>query len=98
MAIASINPATEETLQSFDALSAEEIERRLDQAHRTSASWRDTPIAHRLKILARAAELLEERKRAYGRLMTLEMGKPIKAAVEEAAKCALGLRYYAQHA
>jgi succinate-semialdehyde dehydrogenase/glutarate-semialdehyde dehydrogenase len=49
-------------------------------------------------VLRRAAELLEQRKTEYGRLMTLEMGKPIKAAIEEAAKCATGCRYYAEHA
>ena len=49
-------------------------------------------------MMLKAAEILETEKEAFGRLMVTEMGKPIKAAVEEAAKCALGCRYYAEHA
>src|SRR5215467_3254823 len=98
MAIATINPATGETLETFPALSDSEIEDRLAAAHRASLSWRQTSIEQRSAVLRRAAELLEERKTEYGRLMTLEMGKPIKAAIEEAAKCATGCRYYAEHA
>jgi succinate-semialdehyde dehydrogenase/glutarate-semialdehyde dehydrogenase len=98
MAIATINPATGETLETFPALTDSEIEDRLSAAHRASLSWRQTSIEQRAAVLRRAAELLEERKTEYGRLMTLEMGKPIKAAIEEAAKCATACRYYAEHA
>src|SRR2546422_10932117 len=45
-----------------------------------------------------AAEILETEKETFGRLMVTEMGKPLQAAIEEAAKCALGCRYYAEHA
>jgi len=45
-----------------------------------------------------AAGILENEKAEFGRLMTTEMGKPIKAARDEAAKCAFGLRYYAENA
>src|SRR5262249_12834970 len=60
--------------------------------------WRVTPVAERAGIVRQAGEILEENKDRYGRLMTLEMGKPLKAAIEEAAKCALACRYYAEHA
>src|SRR5215475_13345289 len=93
-----INPATGETVASFPTLNEREIEDRVDAAHRASLAWRHAPIEQRVAVLRRAAELLDERKLEYGRLMTLEMGKPIKAAVEEAAKCATGCRYYADHA
>ncbi|HEY7394261.1 MAG TPA: aldehyde dehydrogenase family protein, partial [Gemmatimonadaceae bacterium] len=88
MPIETINPATGESVQSFPALTSREIEDRLAAAHRASIAWRQAPIAQRIEVLRRAADLLERRKAEYGRLMTLEMGKPIAAARDEAAKCA----------
>jgi succinate-semialdehyde dehydrogenase / glutarate-semialdehyde dehydrogenase len=98
MAIQTVNPATGEVLQSFSALTENEIEARLQNAHRAAMSWRKAPIEERTAVVRRAGELLEERKHEYGRLMTLEMGKTLKSAVEEAAKCATGCRYYADNA
>jgi succinate-semialdehyde dehydrogenase/glutarate-semialdehyde dehydrogenase len=98
VAIETINPATGERLQSYPALTDHEIEDRVATAHRASATWRAAPIDERTSMLRRAAELLEERKLEYGRLMTIEMGKPITAAIDEAAKCAVGCRFYADNA
>jgi succinate-semialdehyde dehydrogenase/glutarate-semialdehyde dehydrogenase len=98
MAIETVNPTTGERLRTFPPLTPAEVEDKLAVAHRTAPSWRAAPMAERTSVLHRAAELLEERKQEYGELMTLEMGKPIKAAVEEAAKCAVGCRFYADNA
>jgi succinate-semialdehyde dehydrogenase/glutarate-semialdehyde dehydrogenase len=98
MPIATINPATGETVRSFDALSENDVAARLERAAHAFRQWRVTPVGERAAIVARAGEILEMDKDRYGRLMTLEMGKPLKAAVEEAAKCALACRYYAEHA
>jgi len=98
MPIATVNPATGETLRVFDALSERDVDTRLDRAVSAFAQWRTTPVANRAGVVARAGQILERDKDRFGRLMTLEMGKPLKAAVEEAAKCALACRYYAEHA
>ena len=98
MPIATINPATGETVRTFDALSESDVAARLERAARAFQLWRLTPVAQRAAIVARAGEILEKDKDRYGRLMTLEMGKPLKAAVEEAAKCAVACGYYAEHA
>ena len=98
MPIATINPATGETIRRFEALTDAEVDARIERAARAFRIWRLVPVAERASVVARAGEILEREKDRYGRLMTLEMGKPLKAAVEEAAKCALGCRYYAQHA
>ncbi|MEX2153756.1 MAG: NAD-dependent succinate-semialdehyde dehydrogenase [Gemmatimonadaceae bacterium] len=97
MAIATINPTTGETLKSFDALSPVELEAKIRHAHDTFATWSHTPVAERARVVANAGDLLEQRKEDYARLMTLEMGKLFVAGREEAVKCALGCRYYAEH-
>jgi len=98
MPIQTLNPATGEVVKTFNALTTQEINDKLDAAQRAAASWRLAPISERTKVLRRAGELLEERKAEYGRMMTLEMGKTLKSATEEAAKCALACRYYADNA
>jgi succinate-semialdehyde dehydrogenase/glutarate-semialdehyde dehydrogenase len=94
----SINPATGELLAFFEKLSESELERRLALAARTFSTYRTTTFAERTRLMQRAAELLEAEKRDLGRLMTLEMGKPIGAAIAEVEKCAWAGRFYADNA
>jgi succinate-semialdehyde dehydrogenase/glutarate-semialdehyde dehydrogenase len=94
--IASINPATGETIRTFDALSNSAIESKIALAAATWSEYRRTPLTARAARLAAAAGILEAEQDALGRIMTLEMGKPIAAARAEAAKCALACRYYAE--
>ena len=98
MAIQSINPATGEMLRRFKSLTGDEIEARLDRAWRARVTWARTPVLERARVVGRAGDILDERKRELGELMTREMGKTLRSAVEEAAKCATACRYYAQHA
>jgi succinate-semialdehyde dehydrogenase/glutarate-semialdehyde dehydrogenase len=97
MTFKSINPATGETLAEFPAHSASDIEVRLARASAAAPAWRHTPIAQRAAMVGRLGALLESEKERLGRMMTLEMGKPIRAGVEEAAKCGMACRYYAEH-
>ncbi|MFH9419498.1 NADP-dependent succinic semialdehyde dehydrogenase [Streptomyces sp. NPDC017529] len=98
MAIATVNPATGETLKTFDALDADAIEERLDRAERAFRSYRTTSFAERGELLRNAAGLLEAGQDGIARTMTTEMGKPLAAARAEAAKCAKTMRWYADHA
>ena len=98
MPIASINPTTGETLKTFTALNETQIEEKLQRAANTFQLYRRTPFAERELPMFRAAEILEADKQELARLMTTEMGKPIKSAVQEAEKCALVCRYYADNA
>src|SRR6202035_3563222 len=98
MPIATINPATGETLATFKPLSTSEIEQKLELAVTTFGSERKTPFAERARRMMKAAEILERDKEKFAKLMTLEMGKPYKAAIAEAQKCASGCRYYAENA
>ena len=98
MPIRTINPATGEQLREFSALSLADVERKLARGAEAREKWSRTPVAERAHVVRRAAELLDERKERYGRMMTLEMGKTLRSAIEESAKCATGCRYYADHA
>ncbi|HEV7398516.1 MAG TPA: aldehyde dehydrogenase family protein, partial [Pyrinomonadaceae bacterium] len=98
MPIATINPATGETLKTFEPLTDAEIDQKLTQAVETFQAYHLTTFEEREPLMARAAEILESEKNDLGRLMTTEMGKPIKAAEQEVEKCAWVCRYYAEQA
>src|SRR6185503_5805175 len=97
MTIATVNPATGETLRTFTPLDDDGIEAKLQRADRAFRVNRARSFSERALRLRRASEVLESRKEDFGRLMTIEMGKPIGAAIAEAQKCALNCRYYAEH-
>ncbi|MGI5509875.1 NADP-dependent succinic semialdehyde dehydrogenase [Streptomyces sp. CA-106131] len=98
MPIATVNPATGETLKTYDALGEEEIERRLAAADAAFHTHRTTTFAERALRMHKAADLLDEDQQQIARIMTTEMGKPIKQARAEAAKCAKAMHWYADHA
>ena len=98
MAIATINPATGEVVKKFEPLSDSEVEAKVRRAAETFSRYRTVPFSERARRMTKAAEILETEKDALGRVMTLEMGKPLKSAVAEAAKCATACRYYAENA
>ena len=98
MPIATINPATGETLQTFQPLSDTELEAKLALADKTFRVHRQSSFAERAKKMTEAAGIFEKEQDRLGRLMTLEMGKPLGQARAEAAKCATACRYYAENA
>jgi succinate-semialdehyde dehydrogenase/glutarate-semialdehyde dehydrogenase len=98
MGIATINPATGETIKTFERESASSIEAKLARSQQTFEQYRNTPMSQRAEWLNVAAEILERDKVSFGKMMTTEMGKTLKSAIAEVEKCALVCRYYAEHA
>jgi succinate-semialdehyde dehydrogenase / glutarate-semialdehyde dehydrogenase len=98
MGISSRNPATGELLKSFDELDSTLIEGKLERAALAFSRHRRTSMDERARLMRRTAEIIEEEKEQLARLMTLEMGKPIRAAIAEAEKCAAVCHYYAENA
>ncbi|MCU1615091.1 MAG: gabD, partial [Frankiales bacterium] len=97
MAIATINPATGETLKTYEPLSDEALEDRIARAARAWQSYRLTPVEDRVGWLRAAADVLDGDADTVAELMTTEMGKTLASAEAEVAKCAKALRYYAEH-
>jgi len=98
VSIASVDPASGDVLATFEPHSAEQVEARVAKAQNAWRDWRTTTFSARAAVMTRTAQLLEGERAELGRLMTRKMGKPIRAAMEEAAKCATACRYYAENA
>src|SRR5439155_945958 len=96
--INSINPASAEVLARFDPFTPDEVDHALDQAEDAFIAWRERSFEERAVPMRRLAALLRERADRYGRLITLEMGKPIVEARAELEKYAWGCEHYAEHA
>jgi succinate-semialdehyde dehydrogenase/glutarate-semialdehyde dehydrogenase len=96
--ISSINPATGETLATYEAMSPAETVRVVERANQAFRTWRRLGFIERARPMKRAGDLLDERKDALALLMAREMGKPIAQGISEAEKCAWVCRHYAEHA
>jgi succinate-semialdehyde dehydrogenase / glutarate-semialdehyde dehydrogenase len=98
MPYATINPATGQTEKTFPLHTPAEVEAILQRAADTFAEYRTTSYAERARHLINAADLFEGEAPDIARIVTTEMGKTFASARGEASKCALGLRWFAEHA
>jgi succinate-semialdehyde dehydrogenase/glutarate-semialdehyde dehydrogenase len=98
MAIATVNPASGETVKTYDEMSEADLERALAAAAAAAASYRLTGFDDRAEWMRRAAGILDSEQDQIAAMMTTEMGKTLVAARQEVAKCASACRYYADHA
>jgi len=97
MAIQTVNPATNEVVQSFEEMTAPALDAAVAQASAAFAGWRKTAYPHRAGLLHRVAALLRAQKPALARLITLEMGKLLAQAEGEIELSANIFDYYAEH-
>lgn len=98
MAIETINPYNQEIVKTFIPLTTAQINKKLDSAVSAFKDYRLTSLEFRGEKLLKAGEILMANQEKYAKLMTLEMGKPIKQALAEISKCALVCRFYAENA
>jgi len=96
MPIATVNPTTGVTEQTFEEISDEEVEHILARAAATFVSYRTTSFEQRAAWMIRAAEILEDEVERVATVMTTEMGKTLVAARAEVLKCAKTCRYMAE--
>ncbi|MCA8879632.1 MAG: NAD-dependent succinate-semialdehyde dehydrogenase [Rhodobacteraceae bacterium] len=96
--IQSVNPATGDVIESFDAHTAAEVEAALAGADRAQRMWRRVPVERRVELLSSMARSLRASADAYARLITEEIGKPISESRAEIEKCAVTCDFYAEAA
>ena len=98
MAIRSVNPATGQVVETFEAMAPAALDRLVEGVHAAFLGWREARFGERARPMRAAARLLRERREAYARTMAIEMGKPIRQGEAEIDKCAWVCEYYAEHA
>ena len=98
MVMRSINPTTEEVVDTFQEFSAQQIDDALQQAFEAQRRWRTTSMGERAKTLQAVARILRGQKQAWASLATQEMGKPIVEAEAEIEKCAWTAAWIADNA
>ncbi len=98
MKLKSINPFSGEVTAEFDTLPDESCREAVLKGKEAFEKWRKLPVSDRVKPVAGLASIFRQRKREYARIITAEMGKPIRDAVAEIEKCALLCDYYHQNA
>jgi succinate-semialdehyde dehydrogenase/glutarate-semialdehyde dehydrogenase len=98
MAIQSINPATGETLRTFEPLSEEPLRAKIALAHKAFRAYFEVPLDHRALCMRKLAGILDYEQEELAQLLTREVGKTITASRGEIAKCAAACRYYAENA
>jgi succinate-semialdehyde dehydrogenase / glutarate-semialdehyde dehydrogenase len=93
-----VNPATEETVASVPAATADEVALAVATAKRAFGDWSRTDVEQRAAILAKAADLIHEHAKDLAGTLTAEQGKPIAEALGEINHLAHGVRFYAEAA
>ena len=98
MTIASINPATNTTVETFRPMAQHEVIAAIKSAHDAYHLWRKLSFDHRKAKLLKFAKLLRADADTYARLITQEMGKRISESQHEIEYCANIAEYYADGA
>lgn len=96
--IESVNPYNLQVVESYELLTDQEAENKIEQTYIAWKNWHLTSFEQRAALMIQTASVLRNRKEGLARLMALEMGKPLKAGLTEIEKCASTCEYYANHA
>lgn len=97
MSIKSINPADGKIIKIMDEMTRDEVNHQIDLSFELFHNWKNSPVRSRAGNMLKAAQILRNEKMNYARILTTEMGKPIRQAVSEVEKCAWVCEYYAEN-
>jgi succinate-semialdehyde dehydrogenase/glutarate-semialdehyde dehydrogenase len=98
MPIATVDPSTGHVVRTYDPLTPEQIEDKVALAAESFRRYRQVSFEERAACMARLGDLMERNKGVLGRLITLEIGRPLSAALAEVEKCGRVCHFYAEHA
>ena len=98
MSIEVINPATGDTIRTYEEMTSEEVKNIIEKSHQAFLNWRRVSFSERESLMRNVAHVLRDNSEKYASIMAVEMGKPIKGGRAEVEKCAWVCDYYAENA
>lgn len=97
MKIKTTNPYTEETISEYELLNEKQIEKEVVKSRKAYSSWKETSLDDRIKLFKNISTILRKNTKEYAKIITNEMGKPIKQSIAEIEKSAILIDYYADN-
>ena len=96
--IETINPATGKVIAKYQNMTDDQIREKVSNARLALQGWKNLDIGERCSITRNLGRVMRKNKDAYAKLITEEMGKPIRQAIAEVEKCAWLCDYYSETA
>ena len=96
--IETINPSTGKVIASYENESADQVNKRVKAARAAFPSWKKRDLSERTELMRRLGRVMRKNREEYARIVTEEMGKPVRQSLAEVEKCAWVCDYYAEHA
>ncbi|KAF0153117.1 MAG: aldehyde dehydrogenase [Ignavibacteria bacterium] len=97
MAIQTINPANGRVVKTFEEMSLAQTDEIINDSFEEFLHWSEQSFNTRKELMKNAASVLRNKKEEYGKILTLEMGKPLVQAIAEVEKCVWICDYYADN-
>ena len=96
--IETINPSTGKVIATYNSMTSEEVSQKTKNSRIAFENWRKIDISERCTYMRRLGRIMKKNKEDYAKLITEEMGKPIRQSLAEIDKCAWVCDYYSEHA
>lgn len=91
-----VNPATGGVIDTVPTGDARDAEIAILAAERAFRTWKKTPVATRARLQKKAANAMRDRAGDIGRVLTTELGRPLRAAIAEVERSADLMDVYAE--
>jgi acyl-CoA reductase-like NAD-dependent aldehyde dehydrogenase len=96
--IETINPSTGKVIAAYEGESPEIVSRKVKAAREAFSSWKKRDLSERAEYVRKLGRVMRKNREDYARIVTEEMGKPVRQSLAEIEKCAWVCDYYADHA
>jgi acyl-CoA reductase-like NAD-dependent aldehyde dehydrogenase len=96
--VETVNPATGKVIAKYQNMTDDQIGEKVKNARSALKGWKNLDIGERCSLTRNLGRIMRRNKSEYARLITEEMGKPVRQATAEVEKCAWLCDYYSETA